>query len=249
MIVSDHHRFVFIEVPRTGSTAVARELVSRYGGRPVLSKHSTDIDFLRAASAEQRGYRRIGGVRHPFDDVVSEFQKLVNNHRGAYDDPGQQVENGGWVKPEKRQQFEFVQGGADFGAFFRRFHAGAVQLQTWDIASRDLDDLLRFESLSTDFERLMTSFGTDGVRPLPTVNATAGRSSIPEAYADPELQRLAVQACGPRARFLGYDIPDDFAVHRVPLASEVAFRRKLRRLANRRRAALAEVARTSGVGL
>src|SRR2546426_260618 len=40
LIVSHKHRYVFVELPRTGSTAVRHELRELYDGTPILHKHS-----------------------------------------------------------------------------------------------------------------------------------------------------------------------------------------------------------------
>ena len=56
MIISHRHRYVFVELPRTGSSAVRRELRELYDGVPILHKHSTYDEFRRQASEDERGY-------------------------------------------------------------------------------------------------------------------------------------------------------------------------------------------------
>ena len=53
MIISHRHRFVFVELPRTGSSAVRRELRELYDGVPILHKHSTYDEFRRQARSEK----------------------------------------------------------------------------------------------------------------------------------------------------------------------------------------------------
>ena len=56
MIISHKLRCVFVQLPRTGSTAIARELISHYQGTPILNQHSNYVDFLRVATASEREY-------------------------------------------------------------------------------------------------------------------------------------------------------------------------------------------------
>lgn len=54
MIISHEHRYVFVEVPRTGSSAINRELRERYGGVRILTKPATYEEFARQASDDER---------------------------------------------------------------------------------------------------------------------------------------------------------------------------------------------------
>lgn len=70
VIISDRHRYLFVELPRTGSTAVHRELKARYDGTPILTKHATYRDFLKVATENQKRYFVFSSVRNPLDDAV-----------------------------------------------------------------------------------------------------------------------------------------------------------------------------------
>ena len=50
MVISHRHRYLFVELPRTGSTAIHRELIELYDGTAILQKHATYEDFLRGAT-------------------------------------------------------------------------------------------------------------------------------------------------------------------------------------------------------
>jgi hypothetical protein len=43
MTISRRHRYVFVEVPRNGSSAVRRALRELYDGAPMRNKHGTGI--------------------------------------------------------------------------------------------------------------------------------------------------------------------------------------------------------------
>ena len=56
MIISHVHRYLFVELPHTGSSAVSRELREHYAGTQILYKHARYAEFLRSCSAEERDY-------------------------------------------------------------------------------------------------------------------------------------------------------------------------------------------------
>ena len=87
MILSQKHGYVFVELPRTGCTAVGKELLSQYDGERILSKHSTYGDFLRIASDDQERYFAFSSIRNPLDDAVSHYFKLKTDHHGRFSDP------------------------------------------------------------------------------------------------------------------------------------------------------------------
>src|SRR5262245_27774439 len=80
MVISHKHRYLFVEIPNTGSTAISAELRRHYDGEPVLHKHATYGEFLRLASRDQRTYFVFGTVRNPLDLAVTEYFKLKTNH-------------------------------------------------------------------------------------------------------------------------------------------------------------------------
>ena len=54
MIISHKHKYVFIELPMTGSTAINNELRENYDGIYVLKKHSSYRDFLKDATEAEK---------------------------------------------------------------------------------------------------------------------------------------------------------------------------------------------------
>ncbi|MFN3939913.1 MAG: hypothetical protein ACK4IY_04960, partial [Chitinophagales bacterium] len=62
MIISDKHKYVFVELPQTASSAIAKELVAMYDGKEILFKHALyRTDFLKFANEAQKKYRVISG--------------------------------------------------------------------------------------------------------------------------------------------------------------------------------------------
>lgn len=52
MVISHKYEYLFVELPRTGTTAIHNELLEKYDGQGILSKHANYRDFLKIASEE-----------------------------------------------------------------------------------------------------------------------------------------------------------------------------------------------------
>lgn len=224
MIVSDEHRYVFIELPRTGSTAVATELKANYGGREVLGKHSTYRDFLRVATPEQRGYFRIASIRNPLDVAVSRYVQLKTNKGERFSDPIKLAQRNTAVERLETRAYHWVhEHDADFAAFLRHFYV--LPYDTWaSLDHKRMDSLLRFESLADDFERTLRQMGIEPVRPLPAVNVTAARDREFESYYTPAAIGRAVWVFGPYMQEWGYAFPSSWGRRGVPLWARLLFR-------------------------
>lgn len=225
MIISHEHRYVFVEVPLTGTTAIAKELYTSYGAQEILGKHAHLSEFLAIATPEEKRYTKVAGVRHPLDRLLSYFTKLRNNHKGAFTDEARFEENGGWVTRADRERYAFIhESGGDFGAYLRRFHAGTrPSISQYNWGKRRYDHVIRFERLNEDFFRFLRAVGIEPLRELPPANVTAGRErSFFDAYPV-ELRDHMRRVFGPLAAEWGYDFPADWGADPVPLTSRLQY--------------------------
>lgn len=214
MVISDTHRYVFVELPRTGSTAVTRELRENYAGRNFLHKHATYDEFLRSATDDQKQYFAFSGIRNPLDDAVSLYFKLLSDHKNAYSD----LQNAGWITrlayAFRWRQFRFASDGkGDFSRFFLRFYRWPYD--NWSSLSHaQLDCILRFEHLAEDFARAVAGFGATAVRPLPVVNKTAERQLHFSQYYDDAAIARAKRVFAIYMQRWGYAFPPEWNAHR-----------------------------------
>ena len=225
MIVSDEHRYVFVELPRTGCTAIARELKAYYGGESVLAKHSTYFDFLVQADERRRGYFVFGGIRNPLDDAVSRYFKSVTDHKGR--------RSGQVRRPQNKQLLPRLanrllhrhvsDSPPDFATFFRR--AYRLPYDNWaSQAHEKFDHVVRFEQLQADFDAVLGKLGLEPVRPLPVVNPTAGRERDYLTYYTPDIIPRAKRVFGPFMRRWGYAFPPEWAAYPESRLAEVGYR-------------------------
>lgn len=233
MIISSEHRYVFVELPRTGSTAIRKELVDQYGGRIILKKHSTYRDFLRVADNDERQYFAFSGIRNPLDDAVSHYYKLTTDHHDRFSDaerrkfrlgnPGAEVYRRAGVnrkgdRPPRRsfaergdnRKFDYIRRhDADFATFFRRYHW--LPYDNWSRLSHDaLDHVIRFEHLQEDFAVVLDLLGLEMTRPLPVTNKTEEKGEDYVSYYGRDLIPRAKFVYGPYMRKWGYEFPPEW---------------------------------------
>ena len=224
MIISREHRFVFVEAPFTGSTAISKELLEQYDCDEILHKHAHLREFLNQATPEERRYQVAIGVRHPLDQIVSFHAKLKSNHKGAFDDPARFEENGGWVSRVNREQFQFVTNSeGDFSAYIERYYLSrGVHVSQYLWGRSCYDHLIRFERIDESFHSFLRAVGLEPKRELPLRNPTEDRErEFFSAY--PEEFREKVRAVlGPLVADWGYDFPPDWGGG-TPLSNRVAY--------------------------
>jgi hypothetical protein len=224
MIVSHKHRYVYVELPRTGSSAVSAELRENYDGQSFLFKHATYRDFLRVATPDEKTYFTFSGLRNPLDVAVTRYTHLLEDSRGHFSEPEQVQMRGSVAGRLERRLFRWVQQTQpDFETFLKRVYV--LPFDTWSsLDHKRFDAIIRFENLATDFEAVVRQLGLEPVRPLPERNVTPGRERDYEAYYTPGAVRAAVRIFGPYMQEWGYQFPESWGAVRVPLRSKVLYR-------------------------
>jgi len=210
MIISDQHRFVFVEVPHTGSHSISEQLVAHYGGRPILRKHANVTQFLGQATRDQKSYFKFATVRNPLDAAATDYAKLKNNHKGQFTNPAMLMENGGHVTKDHLREYNFIEeNNADFSAFFRKFRAKLYN--NWFlIGDQHFDYVLRLEALNEGFSEVLQRLDISQVEPIPHVNKTKGKDKSYDDYFTPDIYQLASACYGPFMQKWGYEFPESW---------------------------------------
>jgi LPS sulfotransferase NodH len=213
MIISHRHRYLFVELPRTGSTAIRRELRDLYDGEAILHKHATYDEFARVATEDERKYFVFSGVRNPLDDAVSQYFKVKTDHNSRMSDPSRAPKS----KPilnriVDRHIFGYLRRtDADFADYFMRYHV--LPYDRWSSLSHDrFDFVIRFEHLADDFDEALRRIGIAPKRRLPQVNPTAARSRDWRDYYPPHTRARARRVFGPYMERWGYEFPAEWGV-------------------------------------
>ena len=235
MIVSHKYKYVFVEVPHTGSTAIAAELIKYYDGESILIKHSHYVDFLRQPYLEKEKYFAFAGIRNPLDEAVSVFFKFKNNHKKNFTDPNKFAVNGGFVTHKMLDRFRYIQAeNQSFSQYFMRYYKLPFDNANC-LSANKMDFIIRFENLTRDFNELLRRMGIDPVRPLPLINKTEEKGDFAQYYDNAEVIQRAIKVFGPFMKQWHYEFPNDWGDVRVPIKSTLQFKllqavRKIRNL-------------------
>lgn len=231
MVISDKHRFVFVNLPQTASTAISRELVNQYEAREFCFKHALwRTDYMKAANAEQKKYRVISGMRNPMDITVSTYFKVRSDHEQRYTNAEENKIQHGFLRKHimywwnKRSHAEIVGKNLGFSAWFLRNHK--VPYASWAILDHHrFDKVIRFEHLQEDFAEALKTLGVAQTRPLPLGNKTAKEGKPFHEYFDTDqAKRHAKYIFGPYMKQFGYRFPAEWDHIAVPASSFLAYR-------------------------
>ena len=222
MVISHKYRFVFVEVPHTGSHSISEQLLKHYDGEMILRKHANVTQFLAQANASEKGYFKFATVRNPLDAAATDYAKLLTNHRNQYTEERFRIENGGHITPEHRAQFRAVHDEqVGFAEFFKRYRAKVYN--NWFLVGHQyLDHVIRFEDLSNGYEAVLAKVGAPLVEPLQRKNPTKTKTEFTDYYP-PEMSKLVASCYGPFMQKWGYEFPPSWPATRIPLASKIQF--------------------------
>jgi hypothetical protein len=224
MIISHKYKYLFVELPRTGSTAISEELCDIYDGQSILQKHATYFDFLKTAGPEEKEYFVFSCIRHPLDDAVSHYFKYKTDHKGNFTDPKRQIKRQrGLVGKLNQRIFNFLQSTeADFPTFFMKYYR--LPYNNWaSLSHKEFDFIIRFENLVDDFAKALHLIGIEPVRPLPVINRTGKREKTYLSYYTPETIGRAKRVFSPFMKQWGYEFPPEWGETSISWWNQLEF--------------------------
>jgi sulfotransferase famil protein len=222
MVISDKHKYVFIEMIRTGSTAISAELCELYSGRKILNKHSYYHEFLKVANEEQKKYLVFVGCRNPLDMVVSGYIKYKSDHLGRYSDPKHWRRNGGTITDKNLSIYNDIRkNNLSFKQYLKKYYRLPYS-NTSIINNLDADFVIRFEHIWEDFEKVLSFLKITPARKLPVKNKTADKDDFLNYYTK-DIQSYALFIFGPIMKKFGYEFPADWPKKRFAFVSDFIF--------------------------
>lgn len=225
MIISHKYKYIFVQLPRSASTSIGRELCEQYDGHKIkiLPKHSLYSRFLRIANAEEKNYFVFSSIRNPLDVVVSIYTQFKDDNWGVYNDPRKWRKNGGWVSDYQLRQFNFVNNNkADFPTFFKKYYKLTYENRS-GVDHKYYDFVIRFENLQDDFSKVLELIGIETKRPLPNVNKTKNKDKSFWDYYTPEIRSDAKAIFGCFMKRWGYDFPPEWGDNSIPLHRQLEY--------------------------
>ena len=222
MVISHKFKYVFVELPLSGSTAISNELCDLYDGEKILRKHSKYSEFLKTAAKEEKRYFVFSGIRHPMDLVVSEFLKIRNNHKQRYTTPSEWRRNGGTLSDESLRLYDEIKNdNLSFQDYFKKYFK--LPYDNWSSADhKNFDYIIRFENLRNDFNEVLKRLQINPARELPQINKTSEKDDYTKYYT-PEIRKKAAFVFGPFMKKWGYQFPPDWNTTSVSTFSFILY--------------------------
>ena len=211
MIISHKYKYLFVQLPRSGSTSIGKELCEYYDGEQILYKHSPYHEFLRIANQQEKEYFVFSCIRNPLDEVVSRYVQMKDDNWGVYRDPRYWKRNGGggWVPDYQLKQFADIENNnLDFAAFFKKYYK--LTYENWSCLDHEnFDFLIRFENLASDFAQALQLIGIEPKRSIPVYHKTKNKkaNAFLEEYT-PEIHNQAKEIFGPFMKRWNYEFPE-----------------------------------------
>jgi hypothetical protein len=212
MRISHRHKFIFLAVPRTGSTTV-RDVLDPYS--EVKSVHYTettrDVPFYHHISAselkavfESRGwvwedYRKFCVVRNPYDRVVSLYHHYLGLRKRPFADKTwfERCRDGLTRRLSFRDYVLRLDTGKHLSTTVERFIGDGE-------GGRLVEDILRFETLNEELPKWLAESGIRiSSSEIPHLNASEARGKY-RAYYDDVTKEKVLELYGFDIRRFGY---------------------------------------------
>jgi hypothetical protein len=174
MIISHKHKYIFIGLPFSASSAISKELIELYDGDPLYHKHS-NIPLLikKSPDIQIKDYLIFAVVREPLEMVFSVYNKFLTNPHNTFTDSKYFIENGGFVSKKARENYQWFQHNKPtFKEFLVKRYKYIPYDNNLSINSEYINEFIRFEHLNEDFHRIINTIGLKPKRDLPLYNRT-----------------------------------------------------------------------------
>jgi len=225
MIISHKYKYLFVELPRTGSTAISNELIKNYDGEEILEKHSSYNDFLKIANCEEKKYFVFSCIRNPLDKVVSRYHKLKSNQQNPHNNIERLQEQNRKIPLGifyLKKQYDFIHKyNANFSQYFLKFYK--YPYSDWSILNhKSFDYIIYFEKINEDFEKVLKVLKIEIKRELPIINKTRGKDNNYLTYFNNQkLIKRAIYVFGLYMEMWNYSFPDDWGNIKIPVFSKI----------------------------
>ena len=215
-IISDQLKLIFILNPRTGSTALANLIEKQMGGYwvpksdmlredgkiEVQSKYTTIeqlIHFKLIDNHKISNYLKFTTVRNPFDSLVSLWTKKKYKYFDKIKDPNSFVNK----IPGYANDMEFIRNHS-FSEWVMYLYNDKKQAVINFKYTHGVDKFIRFESMQSDFDSLISELGVLKKFLIPVVNVTEERIGHYRDYYDNDARSVVEKVFQRELDFFNY---------------------------------------------
>lgn len=184
--------------PRTACTAIGEVLREHLGGEYlppediidsegyylVQRKHTKIKELLEyklLTPEELFSLYKFTSIRNPFDTLVSLYTKKKYKYASLLSDPTSWVHR--FRKPNYIKDMKFCINNSFDAWIYRRFRKqiihlllGRGRIKLYEAFTRGVDDIIRFENLQNDFQRILDKAGVKKRLTIPKINVTPNRN-------------------------------------------------------------------------
>lgn len=180
MYFNEDKRALFIGVSCSGSTAIGHELESKYNFIQIAHKHCNYMYFKKYLVSKFGVPKSVMLVqRSPVDKAMSEYIKLINNHRGHLTRPELRVEAGGHVSAKMvKLHSKLIEAGACFEEYLLERYRIMGYYDDLLYNLSDATHIIDFSHIGRDFKRSMIDMGFPNVDDLPLRNKTLKNTEL-----------------------------------------------------------------------
>jgi len=222
MIVSEQYKFLFFELPRTGTTSIGEKLVTagvgvKYDGY----RHISISKFYRKNRKKYSDYKIVACIRNPMDRVLSLYLKMQRDHNGYFSKLESRSDKSFAQKVAIKRYRDIQVNNLSFEQYFLKyFKFPYVDWMYYD--SKYCNQILRFESLQEDFNKVLSDLGVEIDSALPTSNVLTGKPKYLTYYTD-RIQGRAQYVFGIYLKKNGYSFPATWKEYTPGMSSKLLF--------------------------
>lgn len=189
MIISHKYKYLFVELPRTGTESIKNELIEYYDGHEIHSKHSRYSKFIKHSTRQEKQYFVFSCIRDPYERTFSLYSKIKNNQYNQWSN----FRKTRFLKISSflhYRRYKYVNSHKkSFYDFLRSFYK--MPYDDWgSLDHKKFDYIINFNSLNEDFTNVLEKLNIDKVRDLPIVNKTKKENFIPFDDLSEEYRRI-----------------------------------------------------------
>lgn len=200
-IICRSYNLLFIMTPRTACTALGELLLNEYGGEyipeedildssgifKVHQKHCTFsqlIDNKILSDKEASALIKFTTVRNPFDSIVSLYTKKKSKYKPLLNDPDS------WVYKllDYAEDMKYAQNHSFDAWIFKNYKRSFIKRllglkpSHFGMFTEGVDEIIRFENLQDDFNKLLDKVNISKKSEIPLVNRTTERKKEYKQY-------------------------------------------------------------------
>lgn len=180
LIISHKHKYIFIGLPFSASSAISKELIELYDGESIFAKHTNIQAAIKSKDIDVKEYFVFAVYRDPIEINKSIYSKYKNNSKDVYTDEKYLIQNGGHITKKAVKMYQRIQSeNTSFKSFLKLKNKFFVPYDNvFSINEKHLNFTIEFNTLVEGFKQALSKIGIEQIRYLPVYNKTKNKLHI-----------------------------------------------------------------------